>query len=63
MRIRAFTGRRNAIQEMEMKDLFNTLALAMLRAARRRAELVAHMQTRARTNAGTDYRSNAGGWN
>jgi hypothetical protein len=50
-------------QEMEMKDVFNTLALALLRAARRRAELVVHMQNRARTAAGSNYRSNAGGWN
>ena len=46
-----------------MKDVFNTLALALLRAARRRAELVVHMQNRARTAAGSNYRSNAGGWN
>lgn len=61
-RTRFFAGRRNAYQEIEMTQVLNTFARVLLRAARRRAELVLHRQTAA-AGAGENYRSNAGGWN
>jgi hypothetical protein len=50
-------------QEMEMKQVLNTIAQLLLRTARRRAELVMRRQSLVHANAGENYRSNAGGWN
>lgn len=46
-----------------MKQVFNTVAQLLLRAAHGRAEQVMHVRAQAHLNAAEDYRSNAGGWN
>jgi hypothetical protein len=50
-------------QEMDMKDVLNTVAQVLLRATYRRAALIMHAQSQARAGNAEDYRSNAGGWN